>query len=60
MKQWQTLWNKNVKSLELNTLKTLTIILCYDCNRQTKSKLEDENKSKHIFYVCLVSLSDEK
>ena len=35
-------------------------LLCYDCNIQTKSKLEDENKKKNIFYVCLASLYDEK
>ena len=33
--------------------------MCYDCNRQTKSKLEDENK-KNIFYVCFTCLYDEK
>ena len=33
----------------------------YDCNRQSKSKLEDEkNKTKHILNVSLASLSDEK
>ena len=30
--------------------------LSYDCNRQTKRKLDN----KYIFYVCLASLSDEK
>ena len=35
-------------------------LLCYDCNRQTKSKLEDENKASAFFDVCLASLSDEK
>ena len=33
--------------------------LCYDCNIQTKSKLEDKDKTKY-FYVCLTSLSNEK
>ena len=35
------------------------LLLCYDCNRQTKSKLKDENKTL-FFYVCLASLADEK
>ena len=35
-------------------------LLCYDCNRQTKSILEDENKPNNIFYVYLASLSYEK
>ena len=30
--------------------------MCYDCNRQTKSKLDDEKKIQ----VCLASLSDKK
>ena len=34
-------------------------LLCYDCNSQTKSILEIENKT-NIFYVCLANLSDEK
>ena len=34
-------------------------LLCYDGNRQTKSKLEDENK-KIFFYVWFASLYDEK
>ena len=35
-------------------------LLFYGCNRQTKSKLEDENKKNNIFYVCLASLFDKK
>ena len=35
-------------------------LLFYDCNRQTKSKLEDQNKTNTSFCVCLVSLSDEE
>ena len=31
----------------------------YDCNSQTKNKLEDENKT-NIFYICLASLSDKQ
>ena len=31
--------------------------LCYDCNSQTKRKLEDKDKTNTIFYVCLASLS---
>ena len=34
-------------------------LLCYGCNRKTKSKLKDVNKT-NIFYVCLASLADEK
>ena len=30
-----------------------------DCHKQIKSKLEDENKTKHIFYVCLTSLPNK-
>ena len=59
MKQRWTLQNNKVKSLQLNTLLTPTSLLRYDCNRQSKSKLEDENKT-HISYVSLASLSDEK
>ena len=33
-------------------------LLCCDCNRQTKSKLVDENKRN--FYIYLSSLFDEK
>ena len=33
--------------------------MCYDCNRKTKSKLEDETKKKHIHYVCLAHLYDD-
>ena len=29
-------------------------LLCYDCNRQTKGKLEDENKTKHVFLYILI------
>ena len=32
-------------------------LLCYDCNRQTKSKIEDENKKKG--HENLASLYDE-
>ena len=35
-------------------------LLCCDCNRKTKSKLEDENQKKNFFYVCLASLYDKK
>ena len=36
-------------------------LLFYDCNRQTKNKLEVENKKKkHIFFVSLASLHVEK
>lgn len=35
-------------------------LLFYDCNRQTKSKLEDQNKTSTSFYVCSASLSDEE
>ena len=40
-------------------LMTRNEFLCYDCNRQTKSKLRDENKTK-IFYGCLAISLDEK
>ena len=46
-------WNNN-KSLELNTFQTRTLILCYDCNRQTKRKLEEENKTNK-FFLCRFS-----
>ena len=59
MKQRWTLQNNKVKSLQLNTLLTPTSLLCYDCNRQSKGKLEDENKTQ-ISSVSLASLSDEK
>ena len=36
------------------------LLLCYHCSRETKGKLEDENKTNTFFYVCLASLSDEK
>ena len=36
------------------------LLLCYDCNRKTKRKLEDQNKTNSFCYVCLASLSDEK
>ena len=42
-----------MKYLELNTLQIP--LLWYECNRETMSKL-----NKHIFYGCLVTLSDEK
>ena len=32
--------------------------VCYDCNRRTKSELEDENKTNT--FECLASLSDEE
>ena len=35
-------------------------LLCYDCNRQTKIKLEDENKKNIFFLLGLGSLSDER
>ena len=44
----------NVESVELNNLYTPTPLLCYDCNRQTKSKLEDENKKTFFMYVLHV------
>ena len=34
--------------------------LCYDCNRQVKGKLKEENKTNTFFHVCLACLSDEK
>ena len=34
--------------------------VCYDCNRQTKSELEDENKRNTFFNERLASLSDER
>ena len=37
----KTLWNNNVKSVELNTLQTPTTPLCYDCNKLLAS-LYDE------------------
>ena len=30
-------------------LMTRNEFLCYDCNRQTKSKLRDENKTNRFF-----------
>ena len=35
-------------------------LLYYDCNRLTKRKLEDENKTNAFFMYFLASLSDEK
>ena len=41
----------------MNALQIPTFLLCYNCNRQTKSKPVDENKTKHVH---LASSSDEK
>ena len=36
-------------------------ILCYDCNRQSKRKLEEENQTKRFFmYVLQVYLMKNK
>ena len=43
------LQNNNVISLELNTLKSPTPLLCHDYNKQTKSKFEDESKTNRFF-----------
>ena len=40
--------------MELNALQAPTPLLCYDCSKQTKSKLEDENKMKTHF-LCMFS-----
>ena len=34
-------------------------VLCYDCQRQTKSKLEDETRKTDFFYLCLASFYDK-
>ena len=48
-----------MKSLELNTFKTLTPLLCCDRNRRTKHKLEDKNKKK-LFILKLGTNSNEQ
>ena len=33
---------------------------CYECNGQTKIKLEDLKQNKQSFNACLAGLTDEK
>ena len=47
--------NSKIITLNLQNLQTHTPLLCHDRNRQIKGKLEDENKKKKFFYVCLAS-----
>ena len=35
-------------------------LLSCDCNRLTKRKLEDENRTETFFHVSMASLPDEK
>ena len=50
----------SVLKINLKLCKTPTPLLCYACNRQTKSKLEDEIKTSTFLYVFLASWSYEK
>ena len=53
--------NSEIITLNLQNLQTRTPLLCCDCNRQIKGKLEDENKKKHIFmYVQQVDVMKNK
>ena len=52
--------NSKIITLNLQNLQTHTPLLCRDCNRQIKGKLEDEKKKHFFMYVQQVDVMKNK